>query len=165
MRKEISICFRTTENLRGLLKTIAVAERRSISSLIETIVYDFLKDQKKLAIDKDERRSHSRKKVFFPSLVRKDVQNGSKLHAGVVIDLSPGGLQLSVPRGSNFEVQEAGKPSGFEVFFTLPNSNKPLQMNCNPCWVDKAKDEMKIGASFADSDYSKLNLIHNYLLQ
>ena len=40
--RDITICFRTSEDLRKELERISTSERRSLSSLIENILYDYM---------------------------------------------------------------------------------------------------------------------------
>jgi len=51
LRKEISIGFRTDKAIKHALEQIAKDDRRSISSVIETILYHHLKDRNLLPIE------------------------------------------------------------------------------------------------------------------
>ncbi|HOC45045.1 MAG: hypothetical protein M0P30_07505 [Syntrophorhabdaceae bacterium] len=44
MKKDAVICFRLSEELKRALEQIAKVERRSLSSTIENILYDHVKD-------------------------------------------------------------------------------------------------------------------------
>jgi hypothetical protein len=48
MKKEITIGFRTDKDIRNALEKMAKIERRSLSSVIETILYHHLKEKKLL---------------------------------------------------------------------------------------------------------------------
>ena len=48
MKRDITICFRTDTEIRNSLKRLAEDERRSLSSVIETIIYQHLKKKKAL---------------------------------------------------------------------------------------------------------------------
>jgi hypothetical protein len=43
MKKQVTICFRTSEELRSALEEVARDDRRSLSSAIELILTDYAK--------------------------------------------------------------------------------------------------------------------------
>ena len=53
MRKEISIGFRTDKDIKHALELIAKDDRRSLSSVIETILYHYLKDRNLLPVEEE----------------------------------------------------------------------------------------------------------------
>ena len=165
MRKEITICFRTSEELRSALKKHADEERRSISSLIENICYDFLHDRKALRSIKHEKRLFPRRKVSVPALVQKTSSEQQGLQAGLIVDISPGGVQLSIPKEYEFQIHENKETSRMEIIFTLPSSKRPLTMQCVPRRSHDSDDEVRIGASFVDPDFTCIQALQTYLLQ
>ena len=165
MRKEITICFRTSEELRGGLKRHADEERRSISSLIENICYDFLHERKALRSIKHEKRLFPRRKVSFPALVQKVSSEKQGLQAGLIVDISPGGVQLSIPKEYEFQIHENRETARMEIIFTLPSTKRPITVQCEPRRSHDSDDEVIIGASFVDPDFVSLQAIQTYLLQ
>ncbi len=53
MKKEIIIGFRTDKDIKKALELLAKEERRSISSVIETILYYHLKEKKLLPLPEE----------------------------------------------------------------------------------------------------------------
>ena len=54
MKRNITICFRTDTEIRNSLRKLAEDERRSLSSVIETIIYHHLKKKKGLYPHQEE---------------------------------------------------------------------------------------------------------------
>ena len=91
--RDTGICFRTSEDLRKALEKISVMDRRTLSSVVENILYDYIKQREPKAVAEEKRR-YPRIKISAPALV--SGLNGA-VHAGVVNDISLGGINLSVP--------------------------------------------------------------------
>ncbi len=98
MRKDVTICFRTSEDLRASLEKVAGGERRSLSSIIETVLYNYLKEKKELRSLKNEKRIYGRREVSLPAFVYKRGSKESTLQTGIIFDLSLGGLRFLSPR-------------------------------------------------------------------
>ena len=164
MTKDITICFRTTENLRKALERISMQERRSVSSMIENILYDHLRRQRGEGQTTEEKRRYLRKAVGAPALVKGLTPDSSKFTVGTVVDLSLGGLQISVPETCMLEVEEDKENSKLTVIFTLPETRKPITVQCMPQHVYHTEGETNIGASFCDSDFASYQAIQDCLI-
>ena len=164
MSKNITICFRTNENLRNSLEKIAEGERRSVSSAIENILYKYLEERKEARRQQDEKRRYPRKKVAVPALVSQLHPDDSTAQAGMVLDVSLGGLQISVPINYQYEIQEDTKNSRISIIFTLPESKRPISMQCVPQHVYRSNGETSIGASFTDTDFVSYQTLQSYLI-
>ena len=55
MKKEVTICFRTTDRLRVSLEEAAREDRRSLSSLIEIVLTDYLVKVNALPVPLEDR--------------------------------------------------------------------------------------------------------------
>lgn len=62
MKKEVTICFRTSEGLRSALEEAAREDHRSLSSVIEMVLTDYLKNNHEFRHQR-ERRPFVRKQV------------------------------------------------------------------------------------------------------
>ena len=164
MTKNVTICFRTSDDLRKSLEKISVQDRRSLSSLIENILVEHLEDEKALKQIKEERRRFPRKAVGAPALISGVVPNGENLSAGVVSNLSISGLQIVVPDMLPFELKENGENARISIVFTLPQTRKPLSVECIAQYTNSMNGETNIGASFCDSDFTSYQAIQNYVI-
>jgi PilZ domain len=162
--KNSTICFRTSEDLRNALEKISIKERRSMSSTIKTILYEYVEGRKELKYVKKDRRNYPRKIIGAPALINQFGSEGKISHAGIVLDISLNGFQISIPNDYGFELREDSEGSRISVVFTLPDSKKPINVLCEPKWVNPSDSETKIGAFFVDTDYASNQALQNYLL-
>jgi hypothetical protein len=164
MKKEITICFRTNEELRSALETVAREDRRSLSSAIELILTDFLKKNRDfLNREQQEKRRYLRKQVAIPAYV-KTCDADSSQHGAVILDMSLGGMCVSVPRECVSHIYEGGETSNFETSFTLPQSAKAIRMICKPERVVPSNGNVYVGASFVDAEFANYQSLQQYLV-
>jgi hypothetical protein len=154
--KDSVICVRISSTLRAALERISVSERRSLSAAIENILYEHLEGKGGEAAG-DEKRKFPRRAVSTPALV----QTAAGPFAATVRDISLGGIGLSAGAGYQSPVQENSR---LAVVFTLPETTKPLLMQCvaRRCSDDKPPH---IGASFAEDGHQGYAALRNYLMQ
>ena len=164
MGKDVTICFRTTETLRKALERISIEDRRSVSSTIENVLYQFLEKGKELRNLQGEKRRFPRRKIAAPALIHGVGSDQTSPFPGVVLDISLGGLQISVPEDYQIEMKEDEKNARISIIFTLPEAKKSLIMQCVPQHVVRSNNETTIGASFADTDFVSYQTLQNYLI-
>ncbi|MBA4419158.1 MAG: hypothetical protein C0392_14815 [Syntrophus sp. (in: bacteria)] len=164
MSKDITICFRTSDSLRSALEKISQEERRSLSSTIETILYKHLENKRELKRIEKEKRRYERKKVSAPALISSFSSDDKAFKSGIVLDISLGGLQISIPDNYQYEIKEDSINSRISIVFPLPEDKKPLTMQCIPRHVYHSNNDTTIGASFIDPDFSSYQSLQNYLI-
>ncbi len=159
MKKDVTICFRTNEELKHTLEKIAEVERRSLSSIIENILHGQVKDKVELKGTKKERRRYQRKEVSLPAFVYKHEAKESTLQTGIVISISLGGLRISIPQ--EYEVVNDAE---FDTIFSIPNEKTPVKMRCAIKRIVEGGDSTKeLGADFIDGDFPSYQKLHRYL--
>ncbi len=149
------ISFRTSENLRKSLERISVMDRRTLSSVIENILHEYISRRGPKAVDEEKRR-HPRIKISAPALV--SGLDGA-VHTGVVNDISLGGVNLSVPNTFPHDIPPNSRIS---VVFTLGHSEKALTIQCGLQHV-RSNARKSIGASLIDTDFSSYCVLQDYL--
>jgi hypothetical protein len=166
MNKNTTICFRTNEDLHNALQKISKEERRSISSTIKAILYQYVEGRKELKFVQKDKRHFPRKKVAAPALIKELGSEDKTPQAGIVLDLSLSGLLISVSNDFQFEfeLKEKREASRISVVFTLPDSKKPLNVLCVPNRICPSDSETEIGAFFVDTDFASNQALQNYLL-
>jgi hypothetical protein len=164
--RTFTISFRTGEEIRNALEKISKEEKRSISSIIETALYLHLTERNKLESAHDEKRRFPRKNVSLPALISKLDSEDKTLHAGIVMDISLGGLQISIPKNCKYEINEEKENVNtmISIVFTLPGSKKPLSVLCSSHHLFYSNEDISIGASFEDADFGSYQTIRDYLL-
>ncbi len=154
--RDTVICFRTSEQLRKALEGISQNDRRSLSSVIENALYDYVSKSAPVKVQEEKRR-YPRKKISVPALV---TGPDGVVHAGMVNDISLGGLNLSMPNGS---FQESDGEPKLSLVFALPQSEKPLTMQCSPRHV-RADAQTNMGLTLVDTDFQSYQTLQNYLV-
>jgi hypothetical protein len=132
--------------------------------MIENALFMYLKDRKEFKEVQDDKRRHPRKKVSLPALISKLDSDDKALQAGIVLDISLGGLQISIPHDYKYEIHEEMDNRKISIVFTLPESKKPLVVQCMAHHVYNSDGDISIGASFSDTDFTSYQTIQNYLL-
>ncbi|MBA4417178.1 MAG: hypothetical protein C0392_04615 [Syntrophus sp. (in: bacteria)] len=160
MAKTITICFRTSERLRNALEKVATEERRTLSSTIENILYIHIEEREEFKPAQEENRRYPRKSVSVPALLSID----NETSAGIVLNVSLGGLQISIPSGYQFEVKEDTENSKIAIVFALPEIKKPLSVQCMPKHIVRSNGDTIIGASFEDTDFTNYQTLQDYLI-
>jgi hypothetical protein len=162
MKKPITICFRTSEELRSLLETAARQDRRTLSSVIEVILTGYLERNRGFS-DRVERRRYPRKQVAIPAYVEVS-DAGITRHGAIILDLSLGGMRLSVPKECVSKIYEKGEKSHFDISFTLPPENKPVRVVCAPERVIPSNGNTYLGVRFVDADFANYRRLQQYLI-
>ncbi len=155
--RDKTICFRTSEGLHEALKKLSAMERRTLSSVVENILYDYIKQREPKAVAQEKRR-YPRIRISAPALV--SGVNGA-VHAGMVNDISLGGINLSLPTSFPHDMRPNSKIS---VVFTLRTSEKPLTMECSLRHIGP-DDRKSIGASLIDADFHSYRILQDYLME
>ena len=161
MSKGVTICFRTSDWLRSALETVAREEKRSLSQVIELILEEYVEEHADSS-GQEERRRFSRKQTTIPAFVKGADSPAPAQHGAVILDISLGGLRISVPKECVSEIREKSDGSQFETSFVLPDEDKPIRVVCKPQRVIPVNGNVYIGASFVDSEFVTHQQLQKY---
>lgn len=164
MKKEITIGFRTDKEIRNALEKIAGEKRLSVSAVIESILYERMKELKALQGLARDQRKFARKPVSLPAFIMNTKSNAQHFQTGKVLDISLGGMRLSIPQGLNLEVSTDNGSNQFRIVFTLPEATRPINVTCQSKRVYEYGENIHIGAAFVDSDFSSYQTLQKYLI-
>ena len=164
MKKDVTICFRTSTEIGNAVKSIADEQRQSISFVIETALYSYLKEKKALHGLEKDRRHYARKQVSLPAFIMDPNAEIKEFKTGKVLDISLGGMRLSVPQGLNLEISTDSETNEFHVIFTLPEATQPLNLKCRSRRVADKELDTHVGAAFVDSDFQSYQALQQYLI-
>lgn len=166
MKKDAIISLRLNSELRDQMKEIASRERRSLSSLLEKIIVEFIERKNGAKGVEQDQRKYERKTFQVPAVV----QTGSSLNnkgyykTGKIKDISLGGLLLYVPKTEQIENILRGKSSYIEVLFHLPDEARPVSFECKVCRINDRNGDLEIGAEFSNVDFPSYQALQEYLL-
>lgn len=162
MNNEIVICFRASEDLRRALETIARADRRSLSSAVKLILADYL-EKGKGARAQRERRRYPRRTVVFPAYVT-TCDDAKGLYGALVLDLSLGGMYLSMPRDCVSKIYEEDEKAEFEASFVVADRNERIRIVCKIERIVSSNGDVYVGASFVDADFANYQCLQQFLM-
>ncbi len=162
MKKQVTICFRTSEDLRVAVERVARQDHRSLSSAIELILMEYLNRNADYPQQR-ERRRYGRKQVSIPARI-KTADAGKKHYKATILDISLSGLRLSMPKESLPELYEGGGSPQFETSFVLPQDDRSLRIVCRPQRAVPVNGSIQVGASFVDTEFMQYQQLQHYLM-
>jgi hypothetical protein len=162
MKKESLICFRASKNLHETLTQIAKEGQRSLSSVIQMALIQYLKEKKAFQGVKKEKRQYLRKTLSIPAVIHK--QEPEQMGVGAITDISLGGVKVLMPKDFSDNVMIDSQCVKFEIVFTLPAINIPIKLTCEPKRVVDSPDSINIGASFVDANFQSYKALQTYLM-
>ena len=162
MKKESLICFRTSKSLHETLAQIAKEGQRSLSSVIEIALIQYLKEKKAFQGVKKEKRQYLRKTLSIPAVIHK--QEPEQMGVGAITDISLGGVRVLIPKDFSHKMMIDSQCARFEIVFTLPAINMPIKLSCESKRVIDSPDSVHIGASFVDANFQSYKALQTYLM-
>jgi hypothetical protein len=162
MKKNITICFQTTSEIGNAMEKIAREENQSLSSVIESLIYHHFKDNKDFDSIYQNRRHLVRKKVCLPACIGDPRWQRHDFEEGKILDISFGGLRISVPKGTKIEIQQ--ETQEIRVNFTLAGCLWPINLKCHPQRISELEEEIHIGATIVDPDFYTYTALQKHLI-
>jgi hypothetical protein len=152
--------------IREALGRAAKKERRTVASLLDKVITDFLQEEGVFLGSElgGERRRFHRKKVTLPATTI--LKNGSKsqTYPGVILNISRGGVLVTYGKGSDMQFTSKGELPHLRVCFSVPQSRKELCFDCVACHMRDTGEEIQVGASFIEPSEEKLQKLAPYLM-
>jgi hypothetical protein len=164
MEKDVTICFQTTSKISNAMEEIAKEESQSLSSVIESIIYHYLKDNKGFKGIHQNRRHLERKNVCLPAFIGDPRWQRHDFEVGTILDISFEGIRLSVPKGTKIEIKSDDDTKEFRVNFTLDGCLWPINLKCHPQRISELDEEVLIGATIVDPDLYTYTAMQKYLI-
>ncbi len=158
MEKDATVTIRINSGLRKFLSTFAEEDGKSLSALIETTLARYAEERK--SRPREEKRRHPRRPVTIPAIVL--LPGSREFFSGMILDVSYGGLKISLPKGAQVETQEDGSVH-LDVHFPLPGERLPVGVRCRTERVENADETTDVGASFSDCKFDEYLRLTNYL--
>ena len=165
MKKDKIYSLRMNSKVREALQRASNKEQRSVASLLDKIIMDYLTREGFLS-DADfgvERRRFRRKKITVPTETTFTEGPAQKAVPGVVLDLSLGGALITYPKSSEVRFSSVGKLPDFGLELQVPGETDVLHFDCNAKHMRDTGDEIRVGASFSDPQDNQLQKLDEYL--
>jgi hypothetical protein len=166
MKKDAVYSMRMSSRVRDALKKAAQKERRTVASLLDKIITDYLAQEGFLRGPEfdSERRRFPRKKITVPAKTYLRIGSKDDPFPGVVLDISMGGVLVTYPKGSEIKFASTGELPHFEICLELPRLEEELCFDCNARHMRDTGDEIQVGAAFRNPKGQDLQRLNTYLM-
>ena len=172
MKKDVVYSIRMSILVRESLKRAAVQERRTVASLLDKIILNYLEDERYLQLSEtltdrrgfQDRRRFKRKKIPLPAILTIRVKGKTETFACVIIDIAMGGVLVSFPKSSKIKIGTAGDLPHFKLSFHLPQIEDKLHIQCDTLRIIEKDREIQIGAIIKEPDEETLKQLKFYLI-
>ena len=165
MKKDIVYSIRMSLLVREALKRAAKKERRTVASLLDKIILDYLEEQRYLLPHEtgSDRRTFQRRKITLPATTT--VENGAKSESFpcVITDIAMGGVFVTYPKGSMIKEIFMRDLDRFNIAFKLPQTGEELAFECDARRMVEIGGEIQVGAILNDPDENDLEKLKTYL--
>lgn len=165
MKKDFISSIRMTSALRMALTRAARKERRTVASLLDKIILDYLESEGFVdaTIIGSDRRKFKRVPSVLPATSRVNLDSGVEEHACVILNLSMGGVLVGFPKGSTVKLSMEGTLPHFELCFQLPKTSNTVHFDCRAHRINDTEGGIQVGAMFANSPSKHSQLLDAYL--
>jgi len=164
MKKEVIYSLRMSKAIRDALKAAAKKESRSIASLLDRIIKDYLKRNGFLSDSSSirEQRWFTRKEIFEPATIYLKADSDIEKKTIVILNISLGGVLIGYPKTSDVDLSLEEKPK-FELCLELTNLSKPLCFDCEANRRVDSDHAVQVGAHFVNTNEADLQMLKAYL--
>jgi len=165
MKKDIVYSVRMASLVRNTLQFAARKERRTVASLLDKIILNYLEEQHYLLPHEigDERRAHQRNKITLPAMTIMENGNNSHSFPCVITDIAMGGVNVTYPKGSRIKEALLTGKDQFRLLFKLPENGVEINFECDARRFVEVNKEIHIGAIINNPNSNDLNKLRMYL--
>ena len=172
MKKDVVYSIRMSILVRESLKRAAQKERRTVASLLDKIIFDYLEDERYLQLSEtgndrrgfQDRRTFRRKKINIPATLTTNVRGKTETLACIILDIAMGGVLISFPRGSKINLRTTGDLPHFKLSFHLPQIEDKFHFQCETQRIIEKDKEIHIGAVVREPDDETLKQLKFYFI-
>ena len=160
LRKNTKISFRTDDDTLSKLKSICRIENKTISSLIENILTDYINIHKNPLQAEQEKRVSPRKKCAIPAviLLKNDESTYSKC---MIISLSSHSAQIVLKK----EITEDEFENDIFILFEIPKIDHQFLLKCKLLRHKCIDNECMIILNFETENEIDTFILQKYLLK
>ena len=166
MKKDIVYSIRMSTLVREALKRAAKKERRTVASLLDKIILDFLEEERYLLPHEtgSDRRNFQRSKITLPAITTVEVNGDREAFPCVITDIAMGGVFITYPKGSKIKEIFLRELERFNLSFKLPQTGEELSFDCDARRMVEVDGEIQVGAILNEPDDTFLTKMHSYLV-
>jgi len=164
MKKEVIYSLRMSKAIRDALKAAAKKESRSIASLLDRIIKDYLEKNGFISDPSaiKEQRWFTRKDIFEPATIFLKAASEIQKKTIVILNISLGGVLIGYPKTSGIDLSLKEKPK-FELCLELMDLSEPLCFDCEANRQVDSDYAVQVGAHFVNTHEADLQMLKAYL--
>jgi len=164
VKKDTIYSLRLNSQVREALKKAAQAKCRTMASLLDKILTDYLRAEGFLTKIQfgEERRRFKREVIPLPS--KAIFKNNGKTEPipSVVRDISMGGVKVVFPKHIEKKITASSMMPHFELLVDLPSGNRQVSFECDMRHINKSESEIQIGAAFENLNSQIIKQLKDY---
>jgi ribosomal protein S8 len=166
VEKDAVYSMRMSSRIRDALRRAAKKERRTVASLLDKIITDYLQREGFLfGLELGgERRRFPRKKITLAARTILGTGPKAETFPGVILDISRGGLLLTYVKGEEIKFASKGELPHFRVCLKVPQSSKEVCFDCVSRHMRDIGEEIQVGANFSEPSEKNLQKLTPYLM-
>ena len=162
--KNCVIYIQPSSDIQDALEAMAAQRNQSVSSLVESIVEQYLKDHQAVDEIAPSRRRLERKRARLQAYIGDARWHRRDFKQGTILDISLLGIRISVPKGTTLEIPNQGETADFCIVFNLPDHHWPLQIKCLPKWTVESEEGIQVGAELVNHDVYAFKALQQYMV-
>lgn len=150
MKKDVIYSMRMSSMQRDLLNTAAKDRYRTVASLLDTIIMEYLDRNGYLEqhILERERRKSRRKEMNIPAVILQFGADREPEHFPCVVqDLSATGILINIPKNKNFKILFTGEIPVFQINFFLPDVMEMVRVDCSLRNIREFNEHLQLGCN------------------
>jgi len=163
MPKITMISVRTTDEFSDVMKQMADRDKTTVSGFINTVLGKYLESQTGQELLRKDRRKFPRLHKSIPAYLELPDTPGNACFAGKITNLSMGGISLIIPRHGYGGNVERRKLSAFGVVFSLPQSSRPITIQCRSQRIQQHRLHFQVGACYDDVELASYQALQSFL--
>ena len=154
-----------SSEIRAALGEAANYDHRSVASLLDKIITDYLASKGYLDAPESARemRRFHRKQLKVPARIAVHVGSGNGRFPIVVLDISMGGVLMTYPRNSKIQLSTVGHLPKFGLFLEGLHTDSEVRLDCEARHIHDTGEEIKVGAAFIEPKKDGLVILNEYL--
>jgi hypothetical protein len=166
LEKDTVYSMRISRKFREALNRAAQKECRTVASLVNKVVSDYLDKEGYLLKSEfeDERRRFPREKINLPVTTFLEGEPKGEAFPGVVLDVSMGGVLLTYAKATEIRFTSKGGLPYFKVCLDLPKMEKQLSLDCVARHMRDIGSEIQVGTSFDHPSKNDLQRLNYFLI-
>ncbi len=156
--------MRLNRNMKRVLEGLARSEKRSLSSLVENILADYL-TEKGIEWEHKERRSYPRKVIEMPGRFQIRSRQAAQDYEVSIKDISEtGAFAVYQEIDSIDKVLKKGIPVKANISLQVSKKGEPLTLNCEVVRVSMDRHNTGIGLEYRKIRPEQRSIINDALL-